>query len=118
MRRIGALAAVLLVMAVGPMPAFAADQSVIAFNFSYLPDPMQIKVGDALELRNLDFLSGEGHSITHAAEPESARRFASPVVAAGQSGAVAGISALPPGSYPMTCEVHPFMRGTLEVSAA
>lgn len=118
MRRIWALAAVLMVAMAGAVPAGAANQSVNTFNFSYQPNPVVVSAGDSLELRNLDVVqSGEGHSVTHAPASGSTPLFASPVVMPGQSAAVTGVSALPPGTYAFTCEVHPFMTGSLEVRA-
>lgn len=115
MRRIATVVATVLVLStLGPHIARADSKSVVAFNFDYLPKPMEIARGDTLRLVNTDSLSGPGHSFTHAV-PVGERRFDSEITALGSSSDVSGTSDLQPGSYPVTCEIHPFMTGTLVV---
>ena len=98
-----------------PVPAGGAQQRVItAFLFRYNPSPADIAPGDSLAFVNMDPLAGEGHSVTQVAPPGE-QLFDSIIVPPGGAGEVIGASELPTGSYRITCRVHAYMSGTLEV---
>lgn len=117
MRRILVVAvAVAVVVSGGLFPARAgAEQRVVsAFLFRYNPSPVALAQGDTLVFLDTDPLAGEGHSVTHAAPPGE-QLFDSPITPPGGASEVSGVTDLRPGGYRITCRVHAFMTGTLEV---
>ena len=110
-------AAAVAVASIGFVPSGAGAESTVVsvVRFSYSPDPMEIKVGEELTFVNLDPVSGDGHSLSHAPPKGAGLRFSSGILAPGTSGPVAGVAELEPGRYNFTCFVHPFMLGRLIV---
>jgi plastocyanin len=105
----------LAVLGIAGTPATAADQVVVvAAHWIYSPTPVHVTQGQALTFGNFDWLSGEGHSLTHAVA-RGTERFTSPIVPLASTARVAGVERLPAGTYHFTCRVHPFMAGTLVV---
>lgn len=96
-------------------PAGSADGVIaVVVPFRYSPEPIEIAQGGAVTFANLDPVSGEGHSLTHAAA-EGAELFKTPIIPPGSSAPVAGVADLAVGEYRFTCRVHAFMRGVLTV---
>jgi plastocyanin len=75
-------------------------------NFVYLPDPIQIRVGDSIRWTNLDDVP-DGHTVT--ARDLS---FTSPVLRQGDTYTRTFTQA---GTYEYFCEPHPFMTGFIDV---
>jgi plastocyanin len=114
MRRV-MLAAAAGVAALLPFPASAGpagNMEVVVVPWTYSGSPVHVPHGETLTFTNLDPLSAEGHSLTHAVRPGS-ESFQSPIVPAGTSAPVARVEKLERGTYEFTCRVHPFMAGTL-----
>ena len=109
---IAALASSLPVVSAGAGPA--GNMQVVVAPWTYSASPMHVPQGESLTFTNLDPLSGEGHSFTHAVEP-GAERFQSPITPPGTTSPVAGVEKLERGTYPYTCRIHPFMSGTLVI---
>jgi plastocyanin len=100
-----------------PVPATAGpagNTQVVVVPWTYATSPMHVPQGEALTFLNLDPMSGEGHSITHAVQP-GAERFQSPITPPGTSSPVAGVEKLERGTYQYTCRIHAFMAGTLVI---
>lgn len=116
MRRV-MLAAAVGMAALLPFPASAGpagNMEVVAAPWTYSMSPVHVPQGETLTFTNLDPLSGEGHSLTHAVRPGS-ERFLSPIIPPGTNAPVAGVEKLERGTYQFTCRIHPFMAGTLVV---
>lgn len=114
MKRIAVVVALML-GAMFPATGRAADSVVaVVAPFRYSPEPIQITRGATLTFANLDPISGEGHSLTHAVA-SGAEQFKTPIIPPGTTAPVAGVETLQPGQYRFTCRVHGFMRGVLEV---
>lgn len=112
-----ALALATLVALMPAPPAAAARQHAIAaFFIGYVPDSLTINKGDSLVFINTDPFAGVGHTVTHFTSG-TAPKFDSDVTVFGQSAEVRGISELEQGDYPITCRVHPIMKGQLLVGA-
>jgi plastocyanin len=75
-------------------------------NFVYLPDPIQVRVGDSIRWTNLDNVP-DGHTVT--ARDLS---FTSPVLQQGETYTRTFTQA---GTYEYFCEPHPFMTGFIDV---
>lgn len=115
MRRVVVVTAAVVVLGgLFPAGAYADNRTVVTLLFQYAPSPVRVAAGDTLTYVNLDPLSGEGHSVTHAVPPGD-QLFDSPITPLGAPSDVGGVSDLRPGSYNITCRVHPFMKGTLIV---
>jgi plastocyanin len=119
MRRAGvlcALAAAAVTLAL-PTADAAADQRIEAGpGTQYLTTSVTMAQGERLTFMNLDVT---GHDVT-ARRLGADRRplFSTPVQATGSTAFVDGSQYLTTGRYDFYCSVHPFMHGTLSVSAA
>jgi polyvinyl alcohol dehydrogenase (cytochrome) len=103
--------AVALACAVLASPASAAEQRTYAAGMNYLPPTVLIGKGDTLLFNNLD--AAAKHDIV-----SDDGRFASDLIANGQSGPVRGVETLDTGHYNFHCSLHNWMRGVVEVGAA
>lgn len=88
-------------------PVAEADASVAIANFAFNPGTITVPAGTATVWGNQD---GEAHTST-----SDAGLWDSGVLEAGQSFSLT-LTAL--GVFPYHCEIHPFMRGTVVVTAA
>jgi plastocyanin len=107
-----------LALALGPAADLAAaDQQIDAGpGTQYLTTSVTMAQGERLTFRNLDMT---GHDVT-ARRLGADRRplFGTPVLATGSTAFVGGSQYLTTGRYDFYCSVHPFMHGTLAVTAA
>src|SRR6266404_3891307 len=86
--------------------AARAMETVPVQNFAFIGDPLTINAGDTVTWTNND-------SVTH--EPVSdTGAFDTGVIAPGNSASFKFASA---GTYPYHCSIHPFMKGTIIVTA-
>jgi len=99
--------------ATGPaitIPAGAATPG----NPPYAPTELSVKKGEAVTVVNDD---NAPHTATSGNGPEDAgQAFDTGLIMAGASGTI-DTSTLEAGEYPYFCTVHPFMKGTLTVTA-
>jgi plastocyanin len=111
-----ALVAALAALALAA-PAASADQQIAAGpGTQYLTTSVTMDQGERLTFRNLDTT---GHDVT--ARPlgvDGRPLFGTPVIGTGASAFVDGSQYLKTGSYDFYCSIHPFMTGTLHVTAA
>ena len=74
---------------------------------AFTPATIQAKVGDVIAWTNTD-------SLSHTATVDSDEACTTEVLATGESGALTFSAA---GTYPFHCQVHPDMKGTIEVTS-
>jgi len=94
------------------IPSGAATQG----NPSYEPAKLTVKKGDAVTVVNND---NAPHTATNGAGPEdstSGKSFDTSIIMPGKSAKI-DTSTLTAGEYPFHCTVHPYMKGTLTVTA-
>jgi len=94
------------------IPSGASTQG----NPPYEPVKLTVKKGDAVTVVNDD---NAPHTATNGAGPEdstSGKLFDTSLIMAGKSAKI-DTSTLDAGDYPFHCTVHPFMKGTLTVTA-
>jgi plastocyanin len=88
--------------------------NVVNNHFGEIPDdnqnPVHIEVGDTVVWHNLD---GVDHTIT----PDNAADFAGSGAAVPAGGTFASAPFDTPGTYAYHCDIHPEMKGTIEVAA-
>lgn len=104
-----------------PSPAVAADLVVVTHRSTFLPGddetnaPLVIPAGTGITVHNLDAFAA--HAMTSdALLPDGERLFYGPSLNFRDSGPVAGVADLPPGTYGFHCSVHEDnMHGTLVV---
>jgi plastocyanin len=94
------------------IPSGASTQG----NPSYEPAKLTVKKGDAVTVVNDDSAphtatNGEGPD-----DPKTGKSFDTSLIMAGKSAKI-DTSTLDAGDYPYHCTVHPFMKGTLSVTA-
>ena len=99
--------------ATGPaitIPAGAATPG----NPPYVPTELSVKKGETVTVVNND---NAPHTATSGNGPEDAgQAFDTSLIMAGASGTI-DTTAIEAGEYPYHCTVHPFMKGTLTVTA-
>jgi plastocyanin len=115
-RALPALAAATLALALAA-PAALADQQITAGpGTQYLTTSVTMNQGERLTFTNLDTT---GHDVTaKALGPDGKPLFNTPVIGTGASAFVEGSQYLTTGDYEFICSIHPFMKGTLTVTAA
>ncbi len=92
------------------IPAGAATPG----NPPYAPTELSVKKGETVTVVNND---NAPHTATSGNGPEDAgQAFDTSLIMAGDSGTI-DTSTLEAGEYPYFCTVHPFMKGTLTVTA-
>ena len=94
------------------IPAGAATPG----NPAYQPAKLSVKKGDSVNVVNED---NAPHTATNGAGPEDAtsgKSFDTSLIMAGKSAKI-DTSTLDAGDYPFHCTVHPFMKGTITVTA-
>ena len=100
----------------GPVPAAGAEaaprppvatNAVTIDNFSFMPPAIRVKAGSTVNWTNTD---EEPHSVVSSEEP-----MRSPTLA-GTANKFSHTFAKP-GTYHYNCGIHPFMHGTVEVTA-
>src|SRR4051794_16762163 len=91
--------------------AEAAEQQAYAAADSYATPVVTIGKGDTLTFNNLDTTAK--HDLV-----ADDGKFASPLVAGGESAPVNGADKLDPGTYQFHCSLHSWMHGALQVNAA
>ena len=83
-------------------------------NPAYVPPDLSVKKGETVTVVNDD---NAPHTATSGNGPEDAGQvFDTSLIMAGDSGTI-DTSTLEAGEYPYFCTVHPFMKGTLTVTA-
>jgi plastocyanin len=87
-------------------PAVAAT-AVSIDNFAFKPAAITVKAGTAVTWTNND---EEPHTVV-----DGAHDLKSPVM--GNQGATFTFTFTTPGTYSYNCSIHPFMHGTVEVTA-
>ena len=85
-------------------------------NPPYAPETLTVKKGDAINVVNDDNAPHTATSGTGPEDPNSAQSFDTSLIMAGQSAEI-DTSTLDAGDYPYYCTVHPFMKGTITVTA-
>jgi plastocyanin len=104
---------------------------VFVINWQYIPDTFHVKHGHTFKFGNYDIIFGNpGHSLTEVVKDCTAApfngnnpgkgncsypRFSSGFTDWTYVNEVHNVDKLAPGTYAFTCQVHPFMRGTLVV---
>jgi len=79
-------------------------------DFVFEPSPATVRAGQRIVVRNED---AAPHTLTE--QPASGRPlFDTGTLRGGRSGS---FTAAKPGTYTVICELHPFMKGTIEVVA-
>lgn len=111
------LGAVVLIAAslgvVAATPARAATQNVIAHSTAGYANPaVVIEEGDSLDFVNADPLGVPHNVVEDMVDPP---RFASATVAGGVTTPVVGVETLPAGTYLFFCDLHAWMKGSLQV---
>lgn len=89
-----------------PTPGTVISQEATISNFVYLPDPIQIRVGQTVRWTNLDNVSA-GHTVT-----DRNHTFTSPVLNQGDT-YVRTFTQV--GTFEYFCEPHPFMTAFIDV---
>lgn len=84
-----------------------AANTIVISNFVFSPTTLTVSPGATVTVRNND-------STTHTVTATGAKAFDTGDVDAGASATFKAPTK--PGSYPFTCTIHPFMKGTLKVS--
>ena len=84
-----------------------ATSAVTIDNFSFMPPAITVKAGTTVTWTNTD---EEPHSVVSADEPMHSPTLAGPANTFTHTFAT-------PGTYAYNCGIHPFMHGTVEVSA-
>jgi glucose/arabinose dehydrogenase len=117
MRSTIAVTAALLVAAVLPTGATAADHTITTPTQAFVPGEVVIAQGDGLVHVSTDVLAP--HDVTSVAyRPDGERLFVGDTISAGENTRVEGVEDLAPGAYDFFCTVHPTtMTGTLTVEA-
>ena len=92
--------------ATGPEPPVSGD-AVSIKNFAYVPPSLSVASGTTVTWTNTD---QEQHTVSS----DDGHTFASSAFGPGQT---FQFTAGAPGTYPYTCRIHPFMHGTLTVTA-
>jgi glucose/arabinose dehydrogenase/plastocyanin len=112
-RLIGLVGSVLVLAALVAVPARAANTTTITTAaFTFVPPVVSIAPGDSVQLANPDIAP---HDITS----DEPGLFQSAAVQPGGAPApVVGADALSEGTYAYHCSFHPFMHGTLNVTAS
>jgi plastocyanin len=87
-------------------PAVATDKVTIN-NFAFMPASISVKTGSTVTWTNMD---EEPHTVV-----DGAHGIKSPVM--GNQGATFSYTFSAPGTYSYNCSIHPFMSGTVEVTA-
>lgn len=85
---------------------------VASGGFEYAPKRVVIFAGDSLEHTNVD--APEHDLVSLDFGPDGKPWFDSELIGAGETAPVP-VGDVPPGLYPFTCSIHPFMSGTLDV---
>ena len=83
-------------------------------NPAYQPNPISVKKGDTIAVKNTD---SSPHTVTNgerAGEPNAGQLFDTSIINAGESANIVTAN-LNPGDYPFFCMVHPYMKGTWKV---
>ncbi len=94
------------------IPAGAATPG----NPAYTPAELSVKKGDTVNVVNNDNAIHTATNGNDATDPNSAQSFDTSLIMAGASGTI-DTSTMEAGDYPYYCTVHPFMKGTLTVTA-
>jgi len=116
LRRLGGIAVLVLVVALGIMPSASAGAAqgpgppkyVMIRSYRFDPDPVEVTAGTAITWMNLDRAR---HDVT-ATDPAV---FASPELSLGDEWT---ITLDRPGTITYTCSIHPDMRGAIRVLPA
>jgi plastocyanin len=87
-------------------PAVTTDKVTIN-NFAFMPAAVTVKTGTTVTWTNMD---EEPHTVV-----DGAHGVKSPVM--GNQGATFTYTFTTPGTYTYNCSIHPFMSGTVEVTA-
>jgi plastocyanin len=105
------LAAALLggLLAVGALPAWAADAEVMIDNFIFSPTEITVTTGTRVTWTNRDDVP---HTVTDSGNPSALK---SPLLDTGESFASTFDR---PGDYTSSCSLHPHMQGAVVVEAA
>jgi plastocyanin len=105
------LAAALLggLLAVGALPAWAANAEVTIDNFTFSPAQITVPAGTRVTWTNRDDIP---HTVTDSGNP---RAMKSPPLDTGETFAFTFDK---PGDYRYFCSLHPHMQGTVVVEAA
>ncbi len=101
--------------AAGPtitIPAGAATPG----NPAYEPTELSVKKGETVTVVNNDNAPHTATNGNDASDPNSAQSFDTSLILPGASGTI-DTSTMEAGDYPYYCTVHPFMKGTLTVTA-
>jgi len=84
-----------------------ATSAVTIDNFSFMPAAIKVKAGTTVTWTNSD---EEPHSVVSSEEPMRATPLAAPTNTFTHTSAK-------PGTYHSNCGIHPFMHGSVEVTA-
>jgi plastocyanin len=90
----------------GPEPPANGD-AVSIENFAFVPPNLSVVTGTAVTWTNTD-------NVQHTVSADDGHSFESSAFGQGQTFQV---TAGAPGTYTYTCRIHPFMHGTLTVTA-
>jgi len=90
----------------GPTPP-AGGASVAIENFAFVPATLSVATGTTVTWTNQD-------DVSHTVSADDGKSFDSSALGHGQA---FQITAGPPGTYTYFCRIHPFMKGTLSVTA-
>jgi polyvinyl alcohol dehydrogenase (cytochrome) len=91
--------------------ARAAEQQAYAVGLNYATPAVVVGQGDTLRFNNLDPVAN--HNIV-----SDDGKFTSALIGQGKSELVTGVDKLAPGTYAFHCQLHAWMHGELEVTAA
>lgn len=101
--------------------AQAAEHTVVAEDFLYMPPAVVVAEGDTLMFQNRDSAPHNVVSQARRAGGPSGRMFMSATIRSTATDPnpiteVVGVDATPPGAYPFYCSIHPQMNGVLVVT--
>ncbi len=85
-------------------------------NPAYSPTELTVKKGDAITVVNDDNAPHTATGGSGPEDPNSAKSFDTGLIMAGESGTI-DTSTVDAGDYPYYCTIHPFMKGTITVTA-